>query len=345
MADTKLLYEISIIRPLVIFLLVVYHCLCLFTGGWRVPDGVQPIEAYRWLGLLISGFRIECIAFVGGYVMAYQVIVRHKDSRPVPFVLKKLRRLILPCILFGLAFWMLFRYNGQWNWHTMTFRLLGGVAHLWFLPMLFWCFLAMWPVAHWLRPERRWPLALALLAVLAVVSVLPNPKGLHFGLTQVNHFLFYFYGGYLAWVASTKVSLRHPAALATLLAATYLVLLVLRVGVGLPAHWNVWVLRLLKWGHICCGILALYLAVMHFLSRKRSLFPEAYRPPQWVLWCSTICYGVYVLHYFILWALYYYTSMPQLLPSWLLPWVALAVTLAGSVAGAWLLKKCKINII
>jgi len=67
-----LLYEVSIIRPLVIFLLVVYHSLCIYTGGWPVPQGLESNDFYWWLGHLISGFRIETIAFVGGYVFSYQ---------------------------------------------------------------------------------------------------------------------------------------------------------------------------------------------------------------------------------------------------------------------------------
>lgn len=331
-----------------IFLLVVYHCLCVYTGGWRVPEGVESIEAYRWIGRLISGFRIECIAFVGGYVMAYQYVELGRDRRLLPFVWKKVRRLIVPAVVFGLAFWMLYRYNGVWNWHTMTLRLLGGVAHLWFLPMLFWCFLLMWLAATLLKPHRRLWVAVVLLVVLAVVSVLPNPKGMHFGVTQVNHFLFYFYGGYFVRLCRMRAgsSDYSRGVLAVALAVAYVaLLLLLRLGVGLPNHWDVWVMRALRWGHTCCGIMALYMAVTAYIVHRESRAGEPYRPKEWVLWCSGICYGVYVLHYFILWALYYYSPMPQVTASWLLPWLALAVTLAGSVAGAWLLKKCKINII
>ena len=39
--NKRLLYEISIIRPLIIFLLVVYHSLCVFTGGWVPPQGCR----------------------------------------------------------------------------------------------------------------------------------------------------------------------------------------------------------------------------------------------------------------------------------------------------------------
>lgn len=344
MQEKRLLYEISIIRPLVILLLVVYHCLCLFTGGWRVPEGVDHVEAYWWMGKLISGFRIECIAFVGGYVMAYQMIERGRDRSFLPFVWKKLKRLMIPCILFGALYWMLFRYSGVWNWHTMTLRMLGGIGHLWFLPMLFWCFVLSWLIIRVAQPHKRPWLGILLLTGLAVVSMLPNPKGLHYGLTQVNHFLFYFYMGGAVWLIFSRTGHGKDhsrlSAWSIVLLVAYLVLLVVRLKMALPQHWPIWWSRILKWGHMCSGIMALYLGVMSFLARKG----DDYRPKEWLLWCSNICYGVYVLHCFFLQWLYYFSPMPQMVATWLLPWAAFVITMAGSVGGAWLLKRCGINI-
>ena len=330
----KLLYEITIIRPLIIFLLVVYHCLCVFTGGWAPPAGVEPIAAYGWLGKFISGFRIECIAFVGGYVMAYQFIERLKDQKFLPFVWKKVKRLLIPCIIFGLAFWMLFRYNGTWSWKNMAYRLIGGVGHLWFLPMLFWCFMVMWLIARFLRPERRPWLAVVLFVGLAALSLFPNPK-LHFGLSQVNHFLFYFFAGYVLWCYAPrilpKLNLRVTAGI---LFALYVGLLLLRLQVAIPARWPIWWIRLMKWGHICCGIGALYCIVKDFLQRT----PD-YQPKPWLLWSNSVCYGVYVFHMFFLQWLYFKSALPMVVDSWLLPWVALVITMAGSLAVSFILKK------
>lgn len=348
MAEKKLLYEISIIRPLVIFLLVVYHCLCLYTGGWKAPEGLQHIPAYYWLGKLISGFRIECIAFVGGYVMAYQFIDRGKDQRFLPFVWKKIKRLIFPGILFGFIFWMIFRYNGHWNTRVMILRLLGGVEHLWFLPMLFWCFMVMWLVAKFLKPHQNKWLGWILLVILAAVSILPNPH-LHYGLTQVNHFLFYFYGGYFLWALSNSEPLLSKKQnwgngrlhLAIILLVLYVTLLLLRLQIGLPNRWNGMLMSGLKWGHICCGILSLYFFVMHYLSQQ----PEGYTPKPWVIWSSGVCYGVYVFHGFFLKWLYFNSQLPLAVPSWILPWLALVITLVGSLLISVGMKKCGIKIL
>ena len=70
----KLLYEVSIIRPLIIFLLVVMHSFTMYDGCWPLPEGIHAVPAYAWLVNLISGFRIETIALIAGYVFAYQSI-------------------------------------------------------------------------------------------------------------------------------------------------------------------------------------------------------------------------------------------------------------------------------
>ena len=109
--NKPLLTEVSIIRPLVIFLLVAYHALCPYTGGWTPPDGVEPNALYWWVGRLISGFRIETIAFVGGYVFCYQC---RELGRRLPlhrFAWKKVRRLLIPSFLFGTLYYLLFRFN------------------------------------------------------------------------------------------------------------------------------------------------------------------------------------------------------------------------------------------
>lgn len=90
--NKKLLYEVSIIRPTIIFLLVVLHAFA-HVERWIV-DGVvyshesQPVVAYQWFCSLISGFRIETIALIAGYVFAYQSLDLNRSYKFWPFVVK-----------------------------------------------------------------------------------------------------------------------------------------------------------------------------------------------------------------------------------------------------------------
>ena len=359
-----LLYEISVIRPLVIFLLVVYHALCVFTGGWQAPPGVPENGVYWWLGRLISGFRIETIAFVGGYVFCYQCVETDRRTGLLPFVWKKFKRLIVPCFVFGIAFYALFCYRPErFRLYVAFWRVANGVSHLWFLPMLFWCFLTCWlfdRLLDWLsRRHSAWLpwTGRALLAVLAGVSLL-RVTGLRMGLSRAPYFMFYFYLGY--WLRYELFVLRRPRHvgdrrrgwLAAALWGLYAVLLLLHLqathlrlpGFGFDCpHWlrgcSRVTLRLMALGHTTCGLLALYATVTLWLRRHRE--PGA-QPSAWLRECSRLCYGVYVLHMFFLQWLYYYSPVPAwccgtAAGAWLMPWGVLAVTLALSAGGTWLL--------
>ncbi len=371
--EKKLLYEISIIRPLIIFLLVVYHSLCVFTGGWTVPEGVPDNAAYWWLGRLISGFRIETIAFVGGYVFCYQCFELGRRKGFVAFLWKKFKRLIIPCFVFGTVYFLLFRFNPEkFNWQVAFWRVANGIGHLWFLPMLFWCFLACWlldRLLQWLYDRHRaWlqPVGWLLLVVLAGVSLL-RVTGLRMGLSRAPYFLFYFYLGYWLRLVSSlkgatwdrggeeKAATKRPFLFIGLW-LLYLVFLLLHLQatrLTLPGctfqcpHWlrgcSHFMLHVMAFGHTTCGILALYSTVVYWLRRHRT--PGA-QPGRFLRESSRLCYGVYVFHMFFMQPIYFNTAFPAWccgsgVGVWLMPWVVLAVVLALSVVATWGLLKTR----
>ena len=71
----------------------------------------------------------------------------------------------------------------------------------------------------------------------------------------------------------------------------------------------------------------LYLIVIKFLKRKG----EQYTVPSYINAANNMCYGVYVFHQFILICLYYYTSIPSMVNSYILPVLSFFVVLALSV--------------
>lgn len=349
--NKPLLTEVSIIRPLVIFLLVAYHALCPYTGGWTPPDGVEPNALYWWVGRLISGFRIETIAFVGGYVFCYQC---RELGRRLPlhrFAWKKVRRLLIPSFLFGTLYYLLFRFDSaRFSWHVAFWKVANGMGHLWFLPMLFWCFLAGWCIdrlLQWLEPRGglwRW-LPHLLLAALAAVS-LTRLHGLRLGLTRAPYFLFYFYLGYWLRRMVQRGALRFRLRTTALFAVLYVVFLLLHLqatheqlpGMGFVCPdwlrgWSVLSLRLLSLGHTVCGILAVYGAAVCWLRLRR---PPGWQPGPFLRLASAYCYGTYVFHMFFMQPLYYHTAFPawccaSAAGAWLMPWAALLLTLAPSL--------------
>lgn len=63
---------------------------------------------------------------------------------------KKAERLILPSVVFSLVYWQLF--NGDITdlvgGGKIVISVLSGVGHLWYLPVLFWCFVSLWIVEN-----------------------------------------------------------------------------------------------------------------------------------------------------------------------------------------------------
>lgn len=378
----NLLFEVSIIRPLVIFLLVIYHSLCIFTGGWELPQGVAPNDVYWWLGHLISGFRIETIAFVGGYVFAYQCVALKKRIPFHKFAWKKFKRLMIPCWIFGVVFFFLFRYHPGMKWNVCMWRILNGVEHLWFLPMLFWCFLLTWGLDRLLRlpapqeEEKTWQRVLlwVLLAVTAIGPMIAMP-GLKLGLTRVPHFIFYFFFGYVVWYLfcgrgeqpttryeqeAKELRFREWSGVCLI---AYVLLLLLHTRICNPKMLGMnamvvssWVkpmlntlTRVVSWAECLAGIMALYLFVKQLLSRKeREHADTGYRPKEWIIWSSKVCYGTYVFHMFFMKWIVYKTSFCTWMGGsaigwWSLPWVMSLMTFAFSIGLTVLFLKSKVG--
>ena len=132
MEKKKLLYEVSYIRPIVIFLLVVSHSFTKIQVG---PNGAMNdydlATGYLWLVRLIKGFRIETIALVAGYVFAYQSIDLKRKYEFWPFVKKKFMRLIVPMLFFGCIYYFCFYFSpSSFSAFGFVKELLSGCGHL-----------------------------------------------------------------------------------------------------------------------------------------------------------------------------------------------------------------------
>lgn len=337
------LQDVAIIRPIVIFLLVVMHSFAIYgNGGWVLPEGIQPVPSYSWMVKLISGFRIETIAFVAGYVFAYQSFVLGRKYQFGAFALKKFKRLIIPCLVFSAIYYFCYVFDrNTFGFGAFVLQLFSGVGHLWFLPMLFWCFILIWLI------DRKQTLSWWLFFLLAALSMIPIPFNV-LGCGRVFHFLFYCYAGYMMFAKREWifVNLMKGKTIAWMWIA-YFSLVILyylfvetalgKLDAGLvPRLFDLLVSHGFKLIYSCIGVMALYLTVNLYIKRK-----DNYVLPAYVKQASSLCYGVYVFHQFILKWLYYYSPIPQLVGSFLLPWIGCAITLVISVLLASLFLKTK----
>lgn len=337
----KLLYEVSIIRPIVIFLLVFLHSFTKIAAGGGYTNDYQLASPYQWLCWLILGFMLETFVMVSGYVFAYQSLDLNRSYHFIPFFWKKFKRLIIPMLVFGLAYYFCFLYNPDtFELKPFLMKLFSGCGHLWFLPMLFWCFLVIWAIdrfhlSSWLT-----------LILLAGVSIAPLPS-LPLGFARLPHFIFYVYAGYFLWTKRGFL-LDHCLKTSYIVAFWLLyVLLVVVVHLLLPEPASsmttlqkgmvIGVSVMTKLLMSCCGIMALYLTVCKTTTK------EGYRPKQWVIDASNDCYGVYVYHQFILVFLYFFTPIVSLSHPLLVPWIGFIVVFAVSLLLTELTLKTKVG--
>ena len=331
-------------------MVVIYHAFAMYAGIWAPMEGLQQIPVYMWICKFAQGFHLEGMTFVAGYVFAFQCLDLNRRESFRSFTFKKAKRLFIPSIIFGCLYYFLFLFQAT-NFEIIPFliQLLSGVAHMWYLPMLFWCFVVLWIINQY-HFSSKW-----LLAILALVSIIPVPD-IPFGLSSVNHFVFYAYLGY--WLYDNRD--EHSARYCTWRVATGLWLLfavlctvdiiIFHSSMTLFAEDGSFITKLtihllrdvLKLCIASSGILALYNTVELILPRVSE--------PAKARWqkASDISFGVYLCHQFILIGLYRHSSLFELVGSYWMPWMGLTVALCGSIVitywgiktkvGAFLLK-------
>ena len=342
--------------------MVIYHAFCIYGKGWVELEGVAQNGFYRFLPNLISGFRIEMITLVGGYIYAFQSLELGRTYKFFPFVWKKVKRLLIPCLFFGTIYYLLFRFRpGISTFHGASVRILQGVGHLWFLPLCFGCFVLIWfldRLTIWLDSKTRFTIPVEALILLSFLALsIFRPFHLPGIWSRRAHFVVFFYGGYLlrkyrasilrvfmkkGWILLLTVLYFAIVTCRHFFLDKYVLSGVIPRGVGIQLY------DTLRFLTPFIGLGALYLFVCSIVERP------GFEPRPWIVESSKVCYGVYVYHCFFLMALYYhiwffdafwermgwgaYVSIPEWLASMshpvlatsLLPWLVLAITLPAS---------------
>lgn len=122
--------DIAFLRFLAIIAIVLHHSFCAF-GGWppnHAIGGEIPVYAYAISGILKT-FGLGSFTFMSGYVLYYQ---KGKNDTYMGFLIKKARRILVPCLFWAIIYWIFFSTFMYNDWPSP----ING-THLWYLPMLF----------------------------------------------------------------------------------------------------------------------------------------------------------------------------------------------------------------
>ena len=318
--------EISLLRPIIIGLLVVMHAFTTYAGNWALPDGIEPVRAYFWIQKLSFSCMLELFVFISGYVFGFQLFGLKRTYTFGQLLLNKLKRLIVPSMAFSLLYILCFTsMAAQHQWGLMAYSTIAGYAHMWFLPMLFWCFIGGWAIE---RLHVQDGAVLALLAILALFSHLPLPLRLD----SACYYMLFFYLGMCMYKHRTRLqafATKHPVGLFAALGAYVLFVILQTRNIEVltqiePA--NTWQSMLLwaqknacKLSYALIGVLIVYALALYSVARKAV--------SQSTLALNKYCFGIYLIQQFILITLYYHTPLPLWVGSYWLPWIGTISTM------------------
>lgn len=187
--NINILYEVIPIRLFLIVMLVFYHAFAIFSGAWSPVAGYPEIQLYNIMDKLSYACLLETFVFISGYIFGFQYNKKKGyilETRS--FFVGKFKRLILPSFLFSILYILVFQEYDK-PIVTIVYNILCGTGHMWFLPMLFWCFVFI-SLAEKTRISDKY--MTFILIIMLFISVLPLP----FRIDTAMYFFVFFYAGY-----------------------------------------------------------------------------------------------------------------------------------------------------
>lgn len=327
------LNEIDIIRCLVIVALIAYHSFAPFTGSWEsLPD--LDNGWYRWLGKFAYSGMLETFVCISGYVFAFQFSRKPQPLRQL--IPNKIKRLYIPCLIWGVITILAITPDlvAELAQPSTYLRIAGGTNHLWFLPMLFWCFMLEQAIIRIGGGTTRNQTTIC--AILAILAMLPYPT-LPLRFNNALYYIFFFHLGLVLFLWRDKLKNRIMSAKKhSLLIVSLLYLSLFVAGSLIIAHFapseapsKVAKAAYLSTGHSARLIYSTVAVLIYFIIGFRLCEKITSNKMKFVRNLSINSFGIYLLQEILLRILYYrfdissYTGM-------LTPWIGFAIVLPAS---------------
>lgn len=219
----------------------------------------------------------------------------------------------------------------------MIYSIINGCGHMWYLPMLFWCFVFGWLLEQ-IRIKDGWKMTvLILLNLVALVSL---PLRISSALT----FMVYFYAGFLFYKHAEKIKSKITPKWLVISWIVFVVCFIifrpLRGVLVTDEGQNVYLKLMVYVGNNACkllyassGLLAFYSTAVYY-TKQRSL-------SNITITIAACCFGIYLFQQFVLQLLYYKTNFPIWVGPYCLPWCGFVIASVVSFVLSKLLLKTK----
>lgn len=151
----KELQNCSYIKAIVMLIIVMNHCICIYAlsnrGGWLpIPPHGDPPLVFELLNIWFASFMNSTFVMVSGYIYYAMKFEMGKYQKYGSFIANKAKRLIVPTIFISTV-WIIpiCVYALEFRTSDIIHNFVLGVfpRQLWFLLMLFWVFIIFAPFA------------------------------------------------------------------------------------------------------------------------------------------------------------------------------------------------------
>ena len=178
-------YNLSILllRPLLILSIIVGHGFAIYSGSWEIPYQIINVDGYQYVNIVFISFQLQCFVFISGFLSGKSYTRLNVDIR------KRFKRIMYPSIFWSVIYPILFE-KGHLISISSFCHLFSGNGHLWFLPMLFGCYL----IAILLRKMKLHPVVILILALIMMLLSFPLPYPLSILVSIASFYIYYELG-------------------------------------------------------------------------------------------------------------------------------------------------------
>lgn len=187
----KRLDDISILRVFSILVVVLFHCYGMMYAEVHFPETISEYKNLYFIPnqCVFINIAMPMFVFISGYLFEF-LLQKGKYPTWGNLLQKKGVRILLPYFVFGLFF-----MATTSNWHpSKLFN--GGYWHLWFLPMLFWCFIAGYGIY---KIKLKASAEIILLIICFIGTFTPKFVPMWLGLHNITRWFYWFYLGMLIY--------------------------------------------------------------------------------------------------------------------------------------------------
>lgn len=98
-----MLKDILIYRPFLILCIIIGHCFGIYNGSFDNTSNLPGYLWYTYMNPLLISFQLYAFVFISGYLYAHNK-EKNESMLLKIYVLKRFKRLYLPCLLFGVLY-------------------------------------------------------------------------------------------------------------------------------------------------------------------------------------------------------------------------------------------------